>query len=230
MDATRWTRVQTLFHATVDMPPAEQQRYLETQCADDPSLVGETLSLLAEDARGTPLLDQGVAAIAQDMFGPTASAAPNQSFGPYRLTRMLGEGGMGVVYLGQRDDLGSVAAIKILRDAWLSPARRERFAAEQRTLAQLNHPLIARLYDAGALPDGTPWFVMEYVEGAPLTTYCRSHALPLRDRLRLFRSVCEAVQHAHQHLVVHRDLKPSNILVTEDGRVKLLDFGIAKQL
>jgi serine/threonine protein kinase/tetratricopeptide (TPR) repeat protein len=230
MDATRWTRVQTLFHATVDMPPAEQQRYLETQCDDDPSLVGETLSLLAEDARGTPLLDQGVAAIAQDMFGPTASAAPNQSFGPYRLTRMLGEGGMGVVYLGQRDDLGSVAAIKILRDAWLSPARRERFAAEQRTLAQLNHPLIARLYDAGALPDGTPWFVMEYVEGAPLTTYCRSHALPLRDRLRLFRSVCEAVQHAHQHLVVHRDLKPSNILVTEDGRVKLLDFGIAKQL
>jgi len=117
MDATRWTRVQTLFHATVDMPPAEQQRYLETQCADDPSLVGETLSLLAEDARGTPLLDQGVAAIAQDIFGPTASAAPNQSFGPYRLTRMLGEGGMGVVYLGQRDDLGSVAAIKILRDA-----------------------------------------------------------------------------------------------------------------
>jgi serine/threonine-protein kinase len=230
MDATRWTRVQTLFHATVDMPPAEQQRYLETQCADDPSLVGETLSLLAEDARGTPLLDQGVAAIAQDMFGPTASTAPNQAFGPYRLTRMLGEGGMGVVYLGQRDDLGSVAAIKILRDAWLSPARRDRFAAEQRTLAQLNHPLIARLYDAGALPDGTPWFVMEYVEGAPLTTYCRSHALALRDRLRLFRSVCEAVQHAHQHLVVHRDLKPSNILVTEDGRVKLLDFGIAKQL
>ena len=230
MDATRWTRVQTLFHATVDMPPAEQQRYLETQCADDPSLVGETLSLLAEDARGTPLLDQGVAAIAQDMFGPTGSAAPNQSFGPYRLTRMLGEGGMGVVYLGQRDDIGAVAAIKILRDAWLSPARRERFAAEQRTLAQLNHPLIARLYDAGALPDGTPWFVMEYVEGAPLTTYCRSHTLALRDRLRLFRSVCEAVQHAHQHLVVHRDLKPSNILVTEDGRVKLLDFGIAKQL
>ena len=230
MDATRWARVQTLFHAAADMPAAEQRGYLESQCADDPSLVGETLSLLAEDARGAPLLDKGVAAIAHDMFGPTPAGAPNQSFGPYRLTRMLGEGGMGVVYLGERDDIGASAAIKILRDAWLSPARRERFAAEQRTLAQLNHPLIARLYDAGTLADGTPWFVMEYIEGVPLTTYCRTHSLNVLERLRLFRSVCEAVQHAHRHLVVHRDLKPSNILVTDDGRVKLLDFGIAKQL
>jgi serine/threonine-protein kinase len=231
MDATRWARVQTLFHAAADIPPTEQRAYLESQCGDDPSLVGETLSLLVEDARGAPLLDQGVAAVAKEMFGSlTPSGAPNQSFGPYRLTRMLGEGGMGVVYLGQRDDIGAVAAIKILRDAWLSPARRERFAAEQRTLAQLNHPLIARLYDAGTLPDGTPWFVMEYVEGATLTSYCRTHALDVRQRLTLFRSVCEAVQHAHRHLVVHRDLKPSNILVTADGGVKLLDFGIAKQL
>ncbi len=231
MDTTRWARVQTLFHAAADMPATHQQDYLESQCADDPSLVGETLSLLAEDARGTPLLDNGVAGIAHDILGPVATdTSPSQSFGPYRLTRMLGEGGMGVVYLGQRDDIGAVAAIKILRDAWLSPARRERFAAEQRTLAQLNHPLIARLYDAGTLMDGTPWFVMEYVEGAALTTYCRTHALTVHDRLRLFRSICEAVQHAHRHLVVHRDLKPSNILVTNDGQVKLLDFGIAKQL
>ena len=231
MDATRWARVQTLFHAAADIPTAEQRAYLESQCGDDPSLVGETLSLLAEDARGTPLFDQGVAAIANGIFPPTSlSGTPNRSFGPYRLTRMLGEGGMGVVYLGERDDLGAVAAIKILRDAWLSPARRDRFAAEQRTLAQLNHPLIARLYDAGTLDDGTPWFVMEYVEGAPLTAYCRTHALNVVERLRVFRSVCEAVQHAHQHLVVHRDLKPSNILVTRDGGVKLLDFGIAKQL
>jgi serine/threonine-protein kinase len=231
MDATRWSRVQTLFHAAADMPPTAQRDYLEAQCGDDPSLVGETLSLLAEDAHGGSLLDHGMAAIAQDMFGPTpSSGAPSQSFGPYRLTRMLGEGGMGVVYLGQREDLGTVAAVKILRDAWLSPARRERFAAEQRTLAQLNHPLIARLYDAGTLSDGTPWFVMEYVEGVPLTTYCRTHTLSIVERLRLFRSICEAVQHAHRHLVVHRDLKPSNILVTNDGGVKLLDFGIAKQL
>src|SRR5688572_3584109 len=143
---------------------------------------------------------------------------------------MLGEGGMGVVYLAERGDLGSKAAIKIRRDAWLSPARRERFAVEQRTLAQLNHPSIARLYDADTLPDGTPWFVMEYVEGVPLTAFCDTHASTIPERLRLFRDVCEAVQHAHRHAIIHRDLKPSNILVTQDGTGKLLDFGIAKQL
>ena len=134
------------------------------------------------------------------------------------------------MFLAERTDLGSHAAIKILRDAWLSPARRQRFAAEQRTLASLNHPSIARLYDAGALSDGTPWIVMEYVEGMPLTEYCRTHASTIPERLRLFRDVCDAVQYAHRHLVIHRDIKPSNILVTGDGSVKLVDFGIAKQL
>ena len=124
----------------------------------------------------------------------------------------------------------SLVAIKILRDAWLSPARRERFASEQRTLAQLNHPSIARIYDADTLDDGTPWFVMEYVEGMPLTDYCNRRACSIEERLQLFRAVCEAVQYAHQHAVIHRDLKPSNILVKADGTVRLLDFGIAKQL
>ena len=144
--------------------------------------------------------------------------------------RLLGEGGMGVVYLAERRDLGTQVAVKVLRDAWLSPARRERFASEQRTLAQLNHPLIARLYDADTLDDGTPWFVMEYVDGIPLTHYCRKHECSVEQRLQLFRSVCEAVQHAHGHAVIHRDLKPSNVLVKSDGSVRLLDFGIAKQL
>ena len=157
-------------------------------------------------------------------------AALRASFGPYRIVELLGEGGMGVVYLAQRPDLGTYAAIKILRDAWLSPSRRERFASEQRTLAQLNHPAIARLYDADSLPDGTPWFVMEYVRGKPLTTYADVHDCSIEQRLGLFRAACEAVLHAHQHAVIHRDLKPSNILVTNEGAVKLLDFGIAKQL
>jgi serine/threonine-protein kinase len=143
---------------------------------------------------------------------------------------MLGEGGMGVVYLAERDDLGNMVAIKILRDAWLSPARRERFLAEQRMLAQLNHPSIARLYDANTLPDGTPWFAMEYVEGVPLTRYCEQLGSSIKQRLILFREVCTAVQHAHLHAVIHRDLKPSNVLVRPDGSVRLLDFGIAKQL
>jgi serine/threonine-protein kinase len=137
---------------------------------------------------------------------------------------------MGVVYLAERRDLGSLAAIKILRDAWLSAGRRERFAAEQRTLAHLNHPAIAHLHDAGSLKDGTPWIVMEYVEGEPLTEYCRKHRTSIEGRLELVRSVCEAVQYAHGQAVIHRDLKPSNILVKADGTVKLLDFGIARHL
>src|SRR5258707_9873662 len=115
---------------------------------------------------------------------------------------------MGGVYLAERRDLGSQVAVKVLRDAWLSPSRRERFASEQRLLAQLNHPSIARLYDADTSDDGTPWFVMEYVEGVPLTKYCFERASPVRERLELFRAVCEAVQYAHRDAVIHRDLKP----------------------
>ena len=186
---------------------------------------------MLEGDRAGSLLDRDLAETAEQVLGEAdAVVLPSEPFGPYRIRSVLGEGGMGVVYLAGRNDLSSVAAIKILRDAWLSPARRERFASEQRTLAQLNHPSIARLYDADTLPDGTPWFAMEYVEGMPLTEYCAAHAATVAARLRLFRAVCEAVQHAHQHLVVHRDLKPSNILVTEGGAIKLLDFGIAKQL
>ena len=231
MDSTRWERVQSLFHAAADLPPQDQSAFLAAECADDPSLATDTLALLEADAHGSSLIDAGVAGVAGEVFGRAAHhPLPQERFGQYRITRVLGEGGMGVVYLGERADLGAVAAVKILRDAWLSPARRERFASEQRTLAQLNHPLIARLYDADTLPDGTPWFVMEYVEGVPLTEYCAAHATSLPGRLRLFRDVCEAVQHAHRQLVIHRDLKPSNILVRSDGTVKLLDFGIAKQL
>jgi serine/threonine protein kinase len=148
-------------------------------------------------------------------------------FHPYRLERLIGEGGMGVVYLAEHVDLGTPVAIKILRDAWLSPARRRRFEAEQRILAQLTHHGIARLYDAQTLADGTPWFVMEYVDGLPLTEYCERRGSPIGERLELFRKVCDAVQYAHDHGIVHRDLKPSNILVKSDGSVRLLDFGIA---
>lgn len=230
MDADRWTRIQELFHRAAELPLAERDAFIDTECGADRELRDDVCALLDEDARGASFLDRDVAHVANEVLGRGASHQLPDTFGPYRITRLLGEGGMGVVYLARRDDLGSEAAIKILRDAWLSPARRERFAIEQRTLAQLNHPLIARLYDADTLSDGTPWFVMEYVDGVPLTDYCRDHASSMADRLRLFRSVCEAVQHAHGHAIIHRDLKPSNIFVMQDGTVKLLDFGIAKQL
>jgi serine/threonine-protein kinase len=231
MDSTRWQTVQSLFHEAADLPTSEQRIFLETRCGGDAGLVSEVLVLLEEDARGGSLLDGDVADVASQIFDDSSSGSlPFKEFGPYRIKRALGEGGMGVVYLAEREDLGNEVAIKILRDAWVSPARRERFNAEQRTLAQLNHPSIARLYDADTSPDGTPFFVMEYVEGIPLTEYCKAQKCSIPEHLRLFRAVCEAVLYAHQHAVIHRDLKPSNILVKADGGIRLLDFGIAKHL
>jgi serine/threonine-protein kinase len=231
MDSARWECIQTLFHQALDLPAPEQHPFLKAACSDDAALLAEVEALLAEDAQSGSLLERDVAHIAYDLLDHTGTPSPApQRFGPYTVVRELGEGGMGTVYLAERQDLGNQVAIKVLRDAWVSSARRERFLSEQRMLAQLNHPSIARLYDADTLPDGTPWFVMEYVDGVPLTEYCRERKASIRERLELLRSVCEAVQYAHQHAVIHRDLKPSNILVKSDGAVRLLDFGIAKQL
>lgn len=229
-DARRWERIQQLFHDTVDVDPLSRDQLLARECADDPSLIPEVLALIATDAGSHTLLDRGVAHAAHALLGDRAAAIPTQRFGPYRLTALLGEGGMGVVYRGIRDDIGAEAAIKILRDPALSPARRERFTLEQQTLARLHHPGIAQLYDADTLPDGTPWFAMELVEGLPLIDWCRTHRPPLARRLYLLRMIGEAVAHAHGLAIIHRDLKPSNILITGDGSVKLVDFGIAKQL
>ncbi|MGH9674526.1 MAG: tetratricopeptide repeat protein [Bryobacteraceae bacterium] len=231
MDTARWEQVQALFHEAADKPTAERHSFLKTACGGDEQLAAEVIALLEQDDRGSSLLDRGAAQVAGEVLGGSGPAAPPaHEFGPYRLKNVLGEGGMGVVWLAEREDLGSVVAIKILRDAWMSPARRERFAAEQRTLAKLTHPSIARLYDADTTPDGTPWFAMEYIEGVPLTEYCARKNSSIEERLRLFRSVCDAVRYAHSRAVIHRDLKPSNILVQSGGAMKLLDFGIAKQL
>ena len=229
MDSERWQRIQNVFHDAVVLPPSEQQVFLHTACSGDEVLLAEVSAMLAQDAGSDSLLDHGLADVAEKTLATPAHLI-SKALGPYRISRLLGEGGMGVVYLAHRADLKAQVAIKVLRDAWISPARRERFASEQRTLAQLNHPSIARLYDAATMDDGTPYFVMEYVEGTPLVQYCREHQCTVEERLRLLRSVCEAVQHAHANAVIHRDLKPSNILVKDDGTVRLLDFGIAKQL
>ena len=230
MDSARWERIQTLFHQAAERPADERAAFLANACGDDDLLAAGVLAMLDEDARGASLLDQEVGEIAGRVTGGEDVPGALRQIGAYRVLKMLGEGGMGVVYLAEREDLGSVAAIKILRDAWMSPARRARFESERRTLAQLNHPSIARLYDADTLRDGTPFFVMEFVEGVPLTEYCRTQGCGVRETLRLFRAVCEAVHYAHRHAIIHRDLKPSNILVKADGSVRLLDFGIAKQM
>src|SRR5438128_1705038 len=172
MTAERWEKIQRLFHGALDRPDSERRAWLEVASADDPTLMPEVLAMLEEDSRAASLLDRGIRSVANEMLADNDAPAPRQ-IGPYRIERILGEGGMGIVYLAKRDDVGSVAAIKLLRDAWMSPSRRARFATEQRTLAQLSHPSIARLYDAGTTLEGTPWFAMEYVEGVPLTEYCK---------------------------------------------------------
>src|SRR5437763_5201686 len=231
MDSARWQKIQLLFHEVADLPADEQRVRLKDRCGNDEALIREVLALLQEDASGASLLDHDVAHVAHEILqNDDDSDLPFKEFGPYRLKKVLGHGGMGVVYLAERADLDTEVAIKILRDAWLSPVRRERFAIEERTLAGLNYPSIARLYDADTTPDGTPFFVMEYVEGVSLVEYCKVHGCSIEQRLHLFRAVCEAVVYAHQHAVIHRDLKPSNILVKSDGTVRLLDFGIAKHL
>jgi len=229
MDSTRWERIQGLFHEALERPASERLTFLESASGGDQQLIRDVQALIEEDTHGASLLDRDVSQVATEMLRPPAAVLA-QEFGPYRLREVLGEGGMGVVYLAERQDLGSLAAIKVLRDAWMSPARRERFATEQRTLAQMTHPSIARLYDADTLADGTPWFAMEYVKGVPINDYCSAHQPSAAERLQTFRAVCEAVQYAHSRAVIHRDLKPSNIIVQSDGTVKLLDFGIAKQL
>ena len=230
MDSHRWEQIQTLFHDAIERPEHERQAFLERACNGDPELMAEVLLMLQADHRGTSPLDRGLPDLAHQMLAACLEIDPAKEFGPYRLTRVLGEGGMGVVWLAERRDAGNLVAIKFLPHAGLSPARRDRFAREIKTLAKLKHPYIARLYDAGALEGGTPWFAMEYVEGIPLGDYLRQKQLPVEARLKLFRAICTAVHYAHGQEIIHRDLKPSNILVEYDGTPRLLDFGIAREL
>lgn len=160
------------------------------------------------------------------------SEAHGRRIGAWRIVRLLGSGGMGVVYLAERADesFQQQVAIKLVRNRLVDRETEERLVGERRILASLNHPNIARLLDGGTMPDGTPYLVMEYIDGVPIDHYCDSRRLTIDERLELFRAICSAVHYAHQNLVVHRDIKTTNILVTRDGVPKLLDFGIAKLL
>jgi serine/threonine-protein kinase len=224
---TRWKRIQALFHQAAELSEADRLAFLDSECGTDMEAKAEVVAMLRVDSDGDPFLDAGLSGIASRIVGAENAV---REIGPYRLLEFLGEGGMGVVWRAERTDTGAIVAIKLLLGAGFSPARRERFTREIKTLAKLKHTYIARLYDAGSLEEGTPWFVMEYVDGERLVDFCQQPRLPLEDRLRLFRKVCEAVQYAHSREVIHRDLKPSNILVEKDGTPRLLDFGIAKEL
>ncbi|NOT62496.1 MAG: serine/threonine protein kinase [Acidobacteria bacterium] len=235
MNQERWQRIDELFRTVADRPPAEREAYLALVCGDDAALRREVMELLAHET-GDAFFEAPIKRVAQSVAGEPAHEPVDeligQRIGPYRLTRLIGRGGMGAVYEAVRDDaqFEQRVAVKLIRRGMDSEFVRTRFLRERQILAGLDHPHIARLFDGGTTKEGLPYFVMEFVAGDPLTTYCREHAVSLDDKLRLFRDVCAAVQHAHQNLVVHRDLKPSNILVTEEGTPKLLDFGIAKLL
>ncbi len=231
MDVKRWSTLQETFDQLADMQPEDQASALRALGETDPAMAQEVHELLVEDASGRQLPEMNVESLFQEALGQDEPILPTEGqIGPYRILRLLGEGGMGVVYLAERTDIGGQVAIKLLRDAWLSPLRRRRFALEQQMLGLLTHSSIARIYDAGTTKDGTPWFVMEFSDGVPITDYLQKHPSSVREAMELIRAVCETVRHAHGLAIIHRDLKPSNILITDDGQVKLLDFGIAKQM
>lgn len=237
--AAEWARVDAVFSALLDLPPATREAALAEHCAGDERLAAAVRRLLDAERRSAGAFDAAVTSI-QRLAEFAAERDDEQSpppglleqIGPWQLTERLGAGGMSVVWKAERNDgqFQQTVAIKLLR-RWIEDDDTvQRFRAERRILAGLEHPNLARLLDGGVVGEGWPYFVMEYVDGLPITEYCDQHRLPVDARLALFRQVLDVAQYAHRRLVVHRDLKPSNILVTPEGRVKLLDFGIAKVL
>ena len=228
----RWQRIQSLFEQVLDASPAEQAARLANSCADDPDLRHSVEALLASDQQAGDPLVNAIGAAAESLLTEHQDRFLGMRIGPYRVVSILGHGGMSTVYRGERDDsqYHQTVAIKVLHHATLHPRLRSRLHSERHILATLDHPSIARLIDSGDLEDGTPYLVMEHVDGESIADYCDNRTLFLRERLGLFVQVCMAVQYAHRNLVVHRDIKAANVFVTRDGVAKLLDFGIAKLL
>ncbi|MGH7507297.1 MAG: serine/threonine-protein kinase, partial [Longimicrobiales bacterium] len=230
----RWRRVEPILDRVLDLPPAEREAFLDEACAGDPVLRADAEALLEADRQATGFLEAPAASLLLAAEALPASAASNVGtvIGQYRIVRELGRGGMGTVFLAERADgqFDQRVALKLIRGGAVSDDIVHRFLHERQILARLDHPNIAHLIDGGLTGDGQPYFAMELIDGSPITTYCDERGLVIEQRLRLFRAAAEAVACAHRNLVVHRDLKPSNVLVTVDGQVKLLDFGIAKML
>lgn len=236
MKTEDWQKVNEIVLDALELNATRRPEFIENRCLDAPDIRREVESLLD----GEPAVE------AEDFFGASAvinyasffnrdedpEALAGQEIGNYRIIREIGRGGMGSVYLAERADgkFEQRVALKLLKRELNTKDLRRRFRHERQILAALQHPNIARLLDAGTSQDNVPFLVMEYVEGLPIDVFCDKRNFDLKDRLELFRSVCEAVAFAHRNLVVHRDIKPLNILVTDDGIPKLLDFGIAKLL
>ena len=232
MTPERWQRVKEIFAAAIEREAAHRASYVEQACGGDDELRTEVISLIeAHETAGDFI--EGEAAQRVGL----ANAAPKKDWigrrlGPYRIVGEAGRGGMSQVFKAVRDDrqYEKQVAIKLLKPGLDTESVLKRFKAERQILAQLSHPNIAHLLDGGATEEGAPYLVMEYIEGKPIDAYCDERELGVNERLDLFRSLCSAVHYVHQHLMVHGDLKCGNVLVTGQGVVKLLDFGIAKLL
>lgn len=232
-------KLHRLFVGALGLEGSERARYLEQQCGDNDTLKRKLAALLAAAERSDEELASRIGTARERLFRAVLSDAEQvaedlsgQRFGSWRLDERIARGGLATVYRAHRDDgaFEQTVAFKVLRRGLDTDDVIDRFRAERQILFQLDHPAIARIYDGGAMPDGRPYLVLEYVDGQPITTHCEQHTVGLRERVRLVAEVLRALHQAHRHLVVHRDVKPSNILVSNDGRVALLDFGIAKLL
>jgi serine/threonine protein kinase/Tfp pilus assembly protein PilF len=227
-----WKRIEPILDTALELPQDSWAAYLDVACGSDAALRAAMERLLVSEETIEPADEAAAVLWAQPLFAEREPPPPSR-IGPYRIDRVLARGGMGTVYLASREDTDAVnvVALKVMRSG-LDQDRvlRRRFTEERQILATLEHPGIARLLEGGVTADGHPWFAMEYVDGVLLDRYVAANALTIAGKLALFLQVADAVAYAHRNLIVHRDLKPSNILVTADGTVKLLDFGIAKLL
>ena len=232
MNAGNWDRVQELFLQASELSSAQCASFLNEQCAGDADTRRSVESLLAAEQAADERLRSIVTAAALDVQTADSEEAVGKRIGPYVVEKEIGHGGMGTVYLAFRDDdqFRQRVAIKVVNRGMDSAFALSRFRRERQMLADLQHPNIARLLDGGATAEGMPFFAMEYLEGEPITAWCRRNHLGMRQRLELFLPICAAVQYAHHQLVIHRDLKPGNILVGDDAIPKLLDFGVATLL
>jgi serine/threonine protein kinase/TolB-like protein/Flp pilus assembly protein TadD len=236
MDTQRWLRAGDIFEHVFARPAAERGRLVEELCGNDRELLQVVNSMLNEEDSARAFEHVAAAVVQRSAVTSTVGNGTGDvedvRIGPWRLSRRIGDGGMGVVWLAERADgqFEQRAALKLIKRGMDSEAVLARFLRERQILARLQHPHIAHLLDGGIAEDGRPYFVMEYVDGLPLLHYCHAQNVNLEERIRLFLDICSAVQFAHEQHVVHRDLKPSNVLVTSKGEIKLLDFGIAKLL
>lgn len=234
MNARSWDIVGDILTRAIELPEEARAAFISQASEGDPTLQAEVASLLEAHQRAGRFLEIPAVELVTPPDSAETGADPRigEQIGPYRIVARIGAGGMGEVYRAVRADgqYDRAVAIKLVRFGWKSAEMVERFRRERQILAALESPNIARLYDGGTTADGVPYVVMELVEGIRIDLYCREHGLSIPARLELYGHVCEAVQYAHQRLVVHRDIKPANILVTENGVPKLLDFGIARAL